>query len=227
MKKLIVLVVALAAVFAMGSVVSAATVDGLFMYKISETYEVDGEKTDAEGFMTFDIGAEAELYPNIVVDGRFLFSDSDDDDFGFGLYQAGARYRLMAENGVEVHLGGGVAGLTGTKVDGRDLTGFSVYGKAHANIELSPEFGLYAEGSYAPGLLGSFNFDDLEGSGQIMRVRGGVTYDFTDMIGLQVGLSYTDIKVDDFEAEDNGNNGGAEEVKINSLLGGAGVVIRF
>ncbi len=136
---------------------------------------------DADDLKTRDwsflINAEAEVYPNIVVEGRYISSWArqveDDDEFkavgdvdwldsaSLNLVMAGAKYRLLEDNDLSAFLGAGYSMGTAKADLGNDswsVDSKGFYGRAGIQMAVTPEITIRGDLSYAPFNTGDFSW---------------------------------------------------------------------
>lgn len=122
---------------------------------------------------SFLINAEAEVYPNIVVEGRYISSwarqvevedefkavgDVDEfDSASLNLVMAGAKYRVLEDNDLSAFLGAGYSmgtykitfGDNGEEIKW-DVDSKGFYGRAGLAMAITPEITVRGDLAYAP-----------------------------------------------------------------------------
>ncbi len=244
MKNTVVLAVALTLVLLVSSAAGAMMfqVDGLYLLGNSDS-EFAGATMTTKG-LNFSAGVQAEVFPDILADARYLFSAADSlqvgdefEEFGdnsgykadFNLITGGIQYRVMEEDGIGFFVGAGYALLSGeykravevgaaTEGDGGTLSGSSFYGKARVAVDVNRDVSFYGDLAFAP-MVKNFALGSADdGEGSILSARGGVVYHINEMLGIQAGVDFSSAKAE-FADADN--------FSVSSVLYGAGVVVRF
>jgi len=177
----------------------------------ASSFQADGAyllgtvEEDVDG-TAFLLNAEAELYPNVLVEGSFLSGKekADDEAKSLSLMLAGAKYRVLSETGMDIFVGA----VYGT-YSYAELEGNGIYGKVGLRFELSPELVVSGDVAYAP--KAKFGEDDTEGT--LLSGRGSISYTIMENIGVQATFLRN-------VADDS-------DQKVSSTLYGGGVVISF
>lgn len=181
MKKLIAFTVVVALVLA-GSIAGSArtvTVDGLFLVGRDSEVSIDVDETRVKSLVRRDelhyrssnlvIGGQAEIYPNLVVEGRLLtgwatqwnWYNSEDkfedletgDSLQSTQWLVGASYRVENNCDLDLYLGGGYTKVKlDITVEDREssVQGKGLYGKVGAGARLGERISINGDFAYAP-----------------------------------------------------------------------------
>lgn len=221
-----IIVVCLLAFFAPGMFgAEVVNLDGMVLFGTSD-WEKDMSSTRDLGVF---VAAGVELYPQIVLDGLFFlglgaqFHDGDEyqslaesDEIEHSALFGGAKYLLLSDTGVMIYAGGGYSTFYARWQQGGvsllNLAGSGFYGKLGLSFQLMDAVTVLGDASYVP--LATFA-DDHEGvEGTVLNARIGVSYNVSQVLGLQASLVHNAIDAADVGA-------------VRSTLLGAGVVLRF
>lgn len=202
MKKALVLCVTSVLIFLLsfGAAAFTADVDGNYLLTVGDGPKLRG----------VSVGARAEVYDNVLLDGSFLSVKEKDTDVSESLITVGGLYRVVTEPDLNVFVGLGFASFNdGTVGDDDDdaKAANGIYGKVGIKFNVAPGVNLLADLGYAPKLKAG-----EEDSGALLSARASVGYQVIDNVAVQVKVEHYSVA-----------NG---EKKARTLFGG-GVAVNF
>ena len=242
MKRFLVVSMVFALILA-GSVTAFASgiqIDGLYLFGKSGMTVGSEDSVKTENGHGFVANLEAELYPNVIVEGRYFSHSAKNAEVGAAAdadpettitqstIAGGAKYRLFTENGLNVYVGAGYANYNyedkTEKVEDANLklAGSGIYGKVGVSFDVSKEISVYGDVAYAP-ISKKFERTNSEGAtvkdlkGTILSGRGGLVYNINEMLGVQAGITLNQTSVGEGETAN----------KASATVYGAGLVVRF
>jgi hypothetical protein len=170
--------------------------------------KVGDTETNVSGFL---VGANGEVYPNILVEGRFLsLSESEEGKSGSQTILSGSvSYRLIQEGELEVLVGGGYLTYN-AKADGEAEAeaGAGLFGKLGVAFRPLDKLALVGDVGYAPQL--KFG-DDAEDKKTFLTGRISLSYEVLEQLSVQATVVRTGL-------------GGSENT---NLVYGGGIVFTF
>ncbi len=189
------------------------------------------KKTNDFGFAA---SARAELFNNVVVEGRYLMSNATKVDengemkdlgqgvkIGSNLILGGLSYRVLSDNEMSVYAGIGYAMAQGFAGKDKEstYTGQGIFGRVGLSFEISRQISVHGDVVFSPKSKFDMKIpgDTKDVEGTIMSGQGRIVYSLNDMFGVQAGFSRSDVRM----------KSGAVEGNLSSTLFGAGVVMRF
>lgn|GEM_PF-4749566 len=227
MKRGLVLALSLALVLAVSSMGLAASFSADASYLLGKNGEGE-DAVDERGFM---VGAAAEVYPNLVIDGRYLNAsfELDENDGGGSMTQSwlsgSASYRILQQDDFEVLIGGGYqvynlvaktdAGATNGDSSGEDaLTAAGIFGKITVALSPIEKLRIVGDVSYGPSMQRKQKIDGVEQDEKkdaLLMGRVSISYELMDNVSVQA----TAVR-----------NSLSEEGIVNLLYGG-GITLTF
>jgi hypothetical protein len=179
---------------------------------------VDGEdEFDQWGFM---VGVSGELYPNVVLDGRFLNASEKAEEAGDAvatqtMLSGALSYRLLQEGDFEVLVGGGYQTYNRKGAEGDVFNAAGIFGKLSLALRPVDKMMLVGDVSYAPSFKYTIEGVDVgaepEDSDAFLTGRVSLSYQVMDQLSVQATVIRTSFK---------------EHKSVNLLYGG-GVVLTF
>ncbi len=221
-------------------------VDGLGLMGNS-SYKVDGDELTTKDW-GFAVNAQVEVYPNVLLEGNFSSSWAtkkmeeeqavdltEGDAYRQNLVLAGAKYRVLADNGMDFFVGAGygradvslsqttaveAVPLTEADLEKHLFSGWGVYGKAGVVVAINQQFSIRGDVAYSP--AARFTSDDVdEIKGSLLSGRGVLAYSINPSMGVQVGVVHNTV------SGTKGDDGAEFKGNFSATMYGAGLVLSF
>lgn len=202
MKRGLIFVVCLTIVLVFSSLGWAASFSADASYLLGKR-TVGNSSTDQRGFL---VGVGGEIYPNIILDGRFLnISDAEEEDKTSQSMLSGAvLYKILQDGDLEVTVGGGY--VTFNLSGGAEQNGGGLLGKLGIAFKPMEKMNLVGDLGYAP----AFKFDNADAQA-FMVGRVSLSYEVVSQVSVQATVMRTV----------------HQDLKYANTLYGGGIVLGF